>query len=110
MKGKAGFSCPVTLYTLTTTNIVRKYAGVLDAPLSMVTGAVGNLLDVLTGSAKTNSTAAPGRLLFVSSVNEWIRAQGAMIKAHKSQMVWFRYGWITIGRYMVVNDLKKEKI
>jgi hypothetical protein len=89
---------------------VRKYSGVLDAPLSMFAGAVGNLIDVLKGSGKTNSTTAPGRLLFVSNVNEWLRAQGAMIKAHKSQMVWFRYGWITIGRYMVVNDLKKEKI
>lgn len=116
MKGKTGYSCPVTLYTLRTTNILRKYAGVLDAPVTMFVGAVSNLREVLGGSkgskSKSNagSAAAPGRLLFVSNVNQWLRAQGAMTKAHKSQMVWFRWGWISIGRYMVVNDLKKEKI
>ncbi|PWY94310.1 N-acetylglucosaminyl-phosphatidylinositol deacetylase [Aspergillus sclerotioniger CBS 115572] len=86
MKDKPGYTCPVTLYTLTTTNLLRKYAGVLDAP------------------------DLPSRLLFVSSVNEWMTAQSAMVKAHQSQMVWFRWGWITLGRYMAVNDLKAEKI
>jgi len=33
-----------------------------------------------------------------------------MVQGHKSQMVWFRWGWITIGRYMTVNDLKREKV
>ncbi|GAD96071.1 N-acetylglucosaminyl-phosphatidylinositol deacetylase, putative [Paecilomyces variotii No. 5] len=116
MKGKTGYSCPVTLYTLSTTNILRKYAGVLDAPVTMFVGAMSNLRDVLGGSkikkvkSSTGGSTAPGRLLFVSNVNQWLRAQGAMTKAHQSQMVWFRWGWITIGRYMVVNDLKKEKI
>jgi N-acetylglucosaminylphosphatidylinositol deacetylase len=34
----------------------------------------------------------------------------AMTEAHKSQMVWFRYGWITFSRYMVINDLRLEKV
>ncbi|KAJ9247627.1 hypothetical protein DTO207G8_7973 [Paecilomyces variotii] len=117
MKGKTGYSCPVTLYTLSTTNIVRKYAGVLDAPVTMLVGALSNLRSALGGSRSGKSrpstsggATAPERLLFVSNVNEWLRAQGSMVKAHKSQMVWFRWGWITIGRYMVVNDLRKEKI
>lgn len=123
MKGKPGYSCPVTLYTLTTTNIVRKYAGVLDAPMTMISGALGNIKDSLSSSsASGGSTAAkmkskkkknentPNRLLFVNTVNEWMRARTAMVEGHKSQMVWFRWGWITIGRYMVVNDLKRERI
>ncbi|KAJ5782738.1 N-acetylglucosaminyl phosphatidylinositol deacetylase [Penicillium paradoxum] len=113
MKEKAGFTCPVTLYTLTTTSIFRKYAGVLDAPLSMFLGVWGNLVGGLTGSKQKNAAAAgsgPARLLFVSSVNDWLTAQSAMVICHKSQMVWFRWGWITIGRYMTVNDLKREKV
>jgi len=31
-----------------------------------------------------------------------------MTTAHKSQMVWFRYGWIWNSRYMIVNDLQKD--
>ncbi|OQE32755.1 hypothetical protein PENFLA_c001G03086 [Penicillium flavigenum] len=111
-KDKAGFTCPVTLYTLTTTSMLRKYAGVLDAPLTMFLGVWSNLVAGLTGSRKKDAGAGagPARLLFVSSINEWLTAQSAMVICHKSQMVWFRWGWITIGRYMTVNDLQREKV
>ncbi|RAK99467.1 PIG-L family deacetylase [Aspergillus ibericus CBS 121593] len=107
MKDKPGYTCPVTLYTLTTTNLLRKYAGVLDAPFTMVRGALNS---IFSGTGRGSKSDLPSRLLFVSSVNEWMTAQSAMVHAHKSQMVWFRWGWITIGRYMAVNDLKAEKI
>ncbi|PYH43850.1 PIG-L family deacetylase [Aspergillus saccharolyticus JOP 1030-1] len=108
VKDSPGYQCPVTLYTLTTTNIVRKYAGVLDAPFTMVRGALSS---IASGSgSRSSKDQLPSRLLFVSSVNEWLTAQSAMVKAHQSQMVWFRWGWITIGRYMAVNDLRREKI
>lgn len=114
MKGKFGYSCPVALYTLATTNIVRKYLGVLDAPFTMLSGALEGV--ILTASASRGERkvvgreGCPNRLLFVSSISEWLTAQSAMVKGHQSQMVWFRWGWITIGRYMVVNDLKREGI
>ncbi|KAF4188309.1 hypothetical protein CNMCM7927_001982 [Aspergillus lentulus] len=107
MKDKAGYTCPVTLYTLTTTNILRKYIGVLDAPWTMASGALGS---IFSGAAKGGKDDVPGKLLFISAVDEYIRAQAAMVKAHKSQMVWFRYGWITLGRYMVVNDLRRVRV
>jgi len=25
-------------------------------------------------------------------------------------MRWFRWGWVAIGRYMVVNDLRRERV
>ncbi|KAE8154792.1 LmbE-like protein [Aspergillus avenaceus] len=109
MKNKPGYTCPVSLYTLTTTSIWRKYIGVLDAPLTMANGALNALISAVTRSRAAKEDV-PSRLLFVSSVNEWMTAQSAMIKAHQSQMVWFRYGWITFGRYMAVNDLKQEKV
>ncbi|KAH8427195.1 PIG-L family deacetylase [Aspergillus melleus] len=118
MKDKPGYSCPVSLYTLHTTSLLRKYIGVLDAPITMARGAVSALVSSLSrsgsksgsGSASREGGDKPSRLLFVSSVGEWMTAQSAMVKAHKSQMVWFRWGWITFGRYMAVNDLQKEKI
>ncbi|KAF7593346.1 N-acetylglucosaminyl-phosphatidylinositol de-N-acetylase [Aspergillus hancockii] len=110
MKDKAGYTCPVTLYTLTTTNILRKYIGILDAPVSMARGVVDAVVSRLRGAGGGPKEDSPARLLFVSSVGEWMTAQTAMIKAHQSQMVWFRYGWITFGRYMAVNDAKREKV
>lgn len=113
MKDKAGFSCPIALYTLTTTNILRKYMGVFDAPATMLSGVLHTIVAMWSKDApqrKSMDKETPGQLLFVSSVNEYLSAQSAMVNAHKSQMVWFRWGWITIGRYMVVNDLRKQRI
>ncbi|KAL4802230.1 putative deacetylase LmbE-like domain-containing protein [Aspergillus unguis] len=111
MKDASGYSCPVTLYTLTTTNLLRKYIGVMDAPFTMVKGVLSGLFSSSSGSSSPKKKEeCPPKLLFVSSVSEWMTAQSAMVKAHKSQMVWFRWGWIGIGRYMVVNDLRSEKI
>lgn len=114
MKDKPGFSCPVTLYTLTSTSIFRKYVGVLDAPVSMFVGALSNILSGFSRSTSASTRKSKddlaSRLLFVSSVAEWIKAQKAMVDCHRSQMVWFRWGWISLGRYMAVNDLKREKV
>ena len=108
MMERKSSSSPVALYTLTTTNIVRKYLGVLDAPTTMLVGAVSRIFSGSLSSSSSSSRDSPQRLLFVSSVQEWLTAQSAMVKGHQSQMVWFRWGWITLGRYMVVNDLKRE--
>lgn len=99
MHRHAGWDCPVKLYTLTTTSIVRKYASLLDAPLAIV----GCLL------RKKELGDFPAPLLFVSSPVGYRRAQSAMTTAHESQMRWFRWGWIVLSRYMIVNDLSKEK-
>lgn len=78
---------------------------------------VGALSNILSGFSRSTSASTrkskddlASRLLFVSSVAEWIKAQKAMVDCHRSQMVWFRWGWISLGRYMAVNDLKREKV
>lgn len=107
MADKPGWKCPVALYTLTTTNIVRKYLSILDATLTMVRGA----LDTAgVGSDEKGKGDMPKRILFINDLSQWNKGQKAMIKGHQSQMRWFRWGWILVGRYMVVNDLKREKI
>ena len=49
----------------------------------------------------------PSHVLFVNGMGEWWRALAAMVKGHRSQMVWFRWGWISVGRYMWMNDLTR---
>lgn len=51
-----------------------------------------------------------GRLLFVSGPVEYGRAVRAMVQGHWSQMRWFRWGWVFVGRFMVVNDLRRERV
>ncbi|KAI4243137.1 MAG: hypothetical protein L6R42_010843 [Xanthoria sp. 1 TBL-2021] len=106
MKGKQGWRCPVELHTLTSISILRKYISFLDAPMTMALG----FLSGLKGSRKQEKAGGRRQALFVSGVWQWSQGQKAMTRAHRSQMRWFRWGWITFGRYMVVNDLKREVI
>ncbi|KAL6249367.1 N-acetylglucosaminyl-phosphatidylinositol de-N-acetylase [Rhinocladiella similis] len=128
MHGHSGYACPISLYTLPTVNIVRKYIFVLDAIPTMLGGIYSaifsNISSIVSrstsgrGSAlgpasRTGGAASkdnPDRLVFVNDIPRYWRARAAMTQGHASQMVWFRWGWIGLGRYMVVNDLKAEKV
>lgn len=115
MRGYGGYACPINLYTLQTVNILRKYSFVLDVLPTYFTGIV---LDVVAGASGKRKVKSKGiskrskgdRIMFVSDLGKYWRGRDAMVNAHKSQMVWFRWGWISIGRYMVVNDLKREDV
>ena len=77
MAGKSGWKCPVELYTLTTTNILRKYIGAFDVPVTMVMGGWR-----AAGMAQRKRKEEPPSLLFVSDFGQWRRGQSAMVKAH----------------------------
>lgn len=66
-----------------------------------------NLLQESPGTGCCVNSEYPARVMLASSLGPrgWGRAWSAMTEAHKSQMLWFRYGWICLSRYMVVNDL-----
>jgi N-acetylglucosaminylphosphatidylinositol deacetylase len=96
---RPGWQCPVDLYTLTSISIFRKYTSIFDTIPSLLTMAL----------SKKKTGEHPSPLLFLSGYDEVRTAQTAMTTAHKSQMRWFRWGWIALSRYMVVNDLTLEK-
>jgi N-acetylglucosaminylphosphatidylinositol deacetylase len=99
MHKHSGWECPIKLYTLTTTNILRKYMGLFDSPATIIRTII----------SRKELGACPTPLVFVSSPLGFRKAQKAMTSAHQSQMLWFRWGYITFSRYMIINDLKKEK-
>ncbi|KAF2767725.1 LmbE-like protein [Teratosphaeria nubilosa] len=99
MQRHTGWECPVKFYTLTSHNLLRKYSSVVDSVLTIASAVF-----------KTKEKGQfPTPLLVVSGPQGVRKAQTAMTEAHKSQMRWFRWGWIGFSRYMVVNDLQKEK-
>lgn len=103
MRGRAGWTSPVDLYTLRSVSIARKYTSFLDVFATMVTWA----------TVKHKDREHPGGLIFLSQFAGqagWPAAWKAMTEAHKSQMVWFRYLWISFSRYMLINDLKLETV
>jgi N-acetylglucosaminylphosphatidylinositol deacetylase len=103
VKGKDGWQSPVDLYTLTSVSFFRKYTSVFDVFATMASWAF---------SAGFKNKEHPGALVYMSGLGNGglATAWKAMTTAHKSQMVWFRYGWITLSRYMVMNDLRLEKV
>ncbi|KAG9601387.1 LmbE-like protein, partial [Aureobasidium melanogenum] len=99
MQKHSGWETPIKMYTLSSVNVARKYAGIMDAPLTILR----------TAFTKKEAGNFPSPLVVVSGVGGYRKAQRAMTNAHESQMRWFRWGWISISRYMVLNDLKKVK-
>ncbi|KAF2746042.1 phosphatidylinositol glycan class L [Sporormia fimetaria CBS 119925] len=99
MHKHSGWECPIKLYTLRTTSILRKYLSLLDSPATIVRA-------LFTRKELGNY---PTPLLYISTPAGYRKAQRAMTTAHKSQMRWFRWGWISVSRYMIINDLRKEK-
>ncbi|RDL39772.1 LmbE-like protein [Venustampulla echinocandica] len=97
---RPGWQCPVDLYTLTSISLLRKYTSFFDSALSLFIMVV----------RKKQMGAHPTPLLFLSGPKDVRVAQKSMTNAHKSQMRWFRWGWIALSRYMVINDLKLEKV
>ncbi|CAH0713708.1 unnamed protein product, partial [Brenthis ino] len=72
------------VYTLDSVNILRKYLGFLDLPLSFVLSSKRYFLRWTESRRVTRA-----------------------MKQHKSQMVWFRYLYIMFSRYMIINTLRK---
>jgi N-acetylglucosaminylphosphatidylinositol deacetylase len=129
LQGKSGWPSPVDLYSLSSVNVLRKYSSMSD----MFTTLAGWYLSggdtdssgsesgsgSGSGSAKTGDGSAaqehhPTSLVFMNALTGEGAALGtawtAMTQAHKSQMVWFRYFWIGLSRYMLINDLKLEQV
>ncbi|KAI9709591.1 MAG: N-acetylglucosaminyl-phosphatidylinositol de-N-acetylase [Bogoriella megaspora] len=100
MHRHSGWDCPIKLYTLTSTNIVRKYMGLLDAPLTFLMSMLGK---------KEMAKGVPSRMLFANGPRDYWTARRAMTEAHQSQMLWFRWFWIVLSRYMTINDLRLDK-
>ena len=111
-KDRPGHDSPVELYTLTSIPIWRKYVSILDAPYTLFKGVMINIFDRMQKSNRKGSKTGliPSKILFVSPPWDVLKGQRAMVYGHKSQMRWFRWGWIGLGRYMVVNDLRREVV
>ncbi|GAW22768.1 hypothetical protein ANO14919_123110 [Xylariales sp. No.14919] len=109
LKGRPGWASPVDLYTLTSVGILRKYAGFLDSFTTMFA-----LLFQGADARQKSDKGNPGTLINMSVLfggrESYGLARRAMTDAHKSQMVWFRWGWILLSRYMVINDLRLEHV
>ncbi|CAK7222081.1 N-acetylglucosaminyl-phosphatidylinositol de-N-acetylase [Sporothrix curviconia] len=116
VQGKPGWRPPVDLYTLTSVSLLRKYTWVLDLlpTLGAWSWQLRAATNGTTATAKATAKEHPAALVYLADLSPSATGGGlgtawrAMTTAHQSQMVWFRYGWIALSRYMVINDLRLE--
>jgi N-acetylglucosaminylphosphatidylinositol deacetylase len=87
---RACSSLDVEVYTLQSVPLWRKYLSVLDAMHFMRKGYPRD------------------SVVYVASPSETLLIQKAMVKGHRSQMVWFRWGWLLFSRYQILNELQLE--
>ncbi|KIP04372.1 hypothetical protein PHLGIDRAFT_31396 [Phlebiopsis gigantea 11061_1 CR5-6] len=85
------------LFSLITVPVLHKYIGPFSAVLAKFDLVSGALL-------KRFGVQPPSNLpVFVSGVDEYKTALRAM-KQHESQLVWFRWLYVSFSRYMWVNE------
>ena len=77
---------PVDVYTLHSVGLLRKYISILD-------------------SVNVYFNLHPLRVVFINRPYGTFLVQRAMRFGHKSQMLWFRWGWILLSRYLIINEL-----
>ncbi|KAL8360582.1 hypothetical protein RB601_007160 [Gaeumannomyces tritici] len=122
---RRGGSGTLALYSLTSVSFLRKYTSILDAVATLAAswgfaaggppskaegGHLGGLVFMNPLSGGSGGGGAPTSHDSRPGGRNVATAWRAMTEAHLSQMVWFRYGWITLSRYMVVNDLRLETV
>jgi N-acetylglucosaminylphosphatidylinositol deacetylase len=106
--------CPVDVYTLTSVSMLRKYTSLVDVFTTLYVWAKDTRKATMA-SGEDVQKQHPENLVFMnnlfgSSGPSRGVAWRAMTEAHQSQMRWFRYGWIVLSRYMLMNDLKLETV
>jgi len=114
----------VRLYTLITTPLPTKYMGILAPSLAKFDLYANNLLHLLevqltrllavlgvSISSPTPKKSPPPEAMpvFVSGIKEYWAALQAM-RAHPSQLEWFRWLYVIFSRYMWVNEWNEVKV
>lgn len=91
------------LYHLQTPSLLSKYTGPLNPVFRrghyQFSKGISEWMDVFDFIP-----SVPSDFSVISTGLDWIRGVRAM-REHKSQMRWFRYGWLAASSMMWANDL-----
>ncbi|CAI4049121.1 hypothetical protein N7582_004583 [Saccharomyces uvarum] len=85
-------------------NIFLKYNSFIWEILKMLYRTVSPFGRSIQPLAAPSTTTEKNGLLLMNTHSQYILAFAAMLNAHKSQVVWFRYGWWILSRFVFVNE------
>ncbi|EIN08188.1 LmbE-like protein [Punctularia strigosozonata HHB-11173 SS5] len=89
------------VFSLVTVPLVHKYIGPLAPLLAKLDVLYATALRVASGGKSTTQSAQT--IAFVAGLQDYLIALKAM-RQHWSQLVWFRWLYVTFSRYMWVNE------
>lgn len=95
---ESGFDRTWDVYELETVSVFRKYLGVLD----LIFTALNYL--ILRISCRDRGVTY---YYYFAGVSEYLGRELRAMIAHESQLVWFRWLYISFSRYMFINEYKK---
>ena len=90
------------IWKLRSTTLVRKYIGLGDVMPSLILATWRVAVTPGKRSRKKDN-----QMCLMGDPIQTLRGQRAMVFGHWSQMRWFRWFWVVIGRYMYINELSK---
>lgn len=100
----------LSMYKLKTLNTIEKYSFTILTNIELFVDHISKL--ILSNTLKFNINVsffnAPKdikSLKIYSDLNMLSCSYAAMAYGHFSQMVWFRYGWLILSRYLTFNNL-----
>ncbi|KII84272.1 hypothetical protein PLICRDRAFT_32348 [Plicaturopsis crispa FD-325 SS-3] len=96
------------LYSLGTVPLPNKYIGPIAAILAKFDIGVAALMRRFGWDAPVDANLGLDMHVFVSGRDDYLRSLGA-VKAHASQLVWFRWLYAAFSRYMWVNEWVEVK-
>jgi N-acetylglucosaminylphosphatidylinositol deacetylase len=94
---------PPRVLTLVTVPLVPKYIGPLAAAYANELAWLHTVTNWFSKAQKDENKSSELASTFVSSPMGYLTAHRAM-RAHRSQLVWFRHLYVLFSRYMWVND------
>jgi len=98
------------LWTLESVRLARKYSGVFNALSTKLVLAVGGSLQkVLQAMSFDVPKPKVTRVTIVATPSQYVASVAAMRK-HATQLVWFRYLYVSFSKYMWVNDLVEMQV
>lgn len=100
------------MYKLKLLNFLEKYSFTLLTNIELFVDLMSKLILGTTLKLNINisffNTAKVNSIKIYSDLNMLSASYAAMAYGHFSQMVWFRYGWLILSRYLTFNNLIEE--
>lgn len=100
------------LYVLKSLNMLEKYSFTFLTNLELFVDHISKLvirrllkIDINISFFSNKNYTEKSSIKFYSDLNMLSVSYAAMAYGHFSQMVWFRYGWLILSRYLTFNHL-----